>query len=63
MPVSGIEFVRGIPEELRQDAANLYDEAFGAKFAVAVPSKAARIDLLSILKNPWGMTRVNKAPL
>ncbi len=31
-----IEYRLGIPEVLRSEAGELYDEAFGAKFAVAV---------------------------
>jgi len=42
-----IEYVRGIPESLRHEAAQVYDAAFGSKFAVAVRSPDARIELLS----------------
>lgn len=41
------EFVHGIPEELRDSAARLYDSAFGEKFAAAVPDKTRRIELLA----------------
>ncbi len=47
MPEHQIEYVRGLPESLRQEAAQLYDAAFGAKIAVAVRRPAARIDLIS----------------
>ena len=42
-----VEFIVGIPEEFRTDAALLYDAAFGAKFSVAVRSEQSRIALLS----------------
>ena len=44
--MTAIEYVRGIAEVHRDDAVLLYDEAFGPKFAVAVPDVAARRDLL-----------------
>jgi ribosomal protein S18 acetylase RimI-like enzyme len=47
MDRSNIEFIVGIPEKFRHDAALLYDSAFGAKFGVAVRSKERRIELLS----------------
>lgn len=47
MDVTSVEFIVGIPEQFRYDAALLYDEAFGAKFRVAVRSKQRRIELLS----------------
>ncbi|MCG8462417.1 MAG: GNAT family N-acetyltransferase [Holophagales bacterium] len=42
-----IEIRVGIPEALRQEAAELYDEAFGAKFSVAVPDREKRLRLLA----------------
>lgn len=47
MPTVEIQYVRGIPEALRGQAAELYDAAFGAKLDLAIPNQAARIDLLS----------------
>ena len=43
----GVQYQVGIPESLRSDAAELYDEAFGAKFALAVRDRDKRILLLS----------------
>lgn len=37
----------GIPETMRPDAVALYEDAFGPKFAVAIPRESDRIDLLS----------------
>ena len=42
-----ISYQHGIPEQYRQQAAALYDSAFGAKFAVAVPDQKKRIALLA----------------
>lgn len=42
-----IVYRRGVPEDQRDEAALLYDEAFGAKFAVAVPDRARRLRLLA----------------
>lgn len=42
-----LEFIVGIPEPFRRDAAALYEEAFGAKFGVAVRSRHRRVELLS----------------
>lgn len=47
MPTPEIHYQRGIPEPLRRQAAQLYEAAFGPKFAVAIPTQAARIDLLA----------------
>ena len=47
MGESQIKFVRGIPEAMRQEAAQLYDDAFGEKFAVAISSRSSRIELLA----------------
>jgi ribosomal protein S18 acetylase RimI-like enzyme len=41
-----IDYRVGIPEALRQEAAALYDEAFGAKLALAVPDREKRVTLL-----------------
>lgn len=38
----GIKYQTGIPEELRGEVALLYDEAFGEKFALAVPDRQAK---------------------
>lgn len=42
-----IELVHGIPEAMRSSAAALYEDAFGAKFAVAIPSAQVRMALLA----------------
>ncbi|MHC4457099.1 MAG: hypothetical protein ACYS0I_08400 [Planctomycetota bacterium] len=42
-----IQYQFGIPESLRNDAAQLYDEAFGAKFSVAVRNQRKRLLLLA----------------
>ena len=42
-----IHYQTGIPESLRDEAAKLYDEAFGAKFAVAVRNDEKRMLLLA----------------
>ena len=42
-----IVYRRGVPEDKRLEAAYLYDEAFGAKFSVAIPNREERIHLLS----------------
>ena len=39
--------VHGIPSAMLDDAVALYDDAFGAKFAVAVPNTTRRLSLLS----------------
>lgn len=38
--------LHGIPEEMRNAAVAMYDEAFGAKFAVAIPNGQRRLKLL-----------------
>lgn len=43
----GIKYQTGIPEELRGEAALLYDEAFGEKFALAVPDRQKRLPMLA----------------
>jgi hypothetical protein len=47
MESEGLEFIVGIPEQFRRDAAALYEEAFGAKFGVVVRSQRRRVELLS----------------
>lgn len=42
-----LKIVHGIPESMRETAAELYDEAFGAKFALAISSKTHRLSLLA----------------
>lgn len=42
-----VELVHGIPEAMRASAAALYDDAFGSKFAVAIPSGEERAALLA----------------
>ena len=42
-----LKIVHGIPESMRETAAGLYDEAFGAKFALAISSKTHRLSLLT----------------
>ncbi len=41
-----IHYQLGIPETLRDEAVQLYDEAFGPKFAVAIKNKEKRLKLL-----------------
>ncbi|MCF6311366.1 MAG: GNAT family N-acetyltransferase [Verrucomicrobiales bacterium] len=40
-----IEYLLFLPEELRSQAAELYDEAFGKKFSLAIRSRKKRIAL------------------
>ena len=42
-----IHYQVGIPESYRYQAAQLYDQAFGEKFALAIPDKDRRIRVLS----------------
>jgi hypothetical protein len=42
-----IQYQFCIQESLRNDAAQLYDEAFGAKFSVAVRNQEKRLLLLA----------------
>ena len=44
--VGHIEIVHVIPEDLRSAAVLLYDDAFGAKFSVAISSSERRVALL-----------------
>ena len=46
-PQASIQIVHGIPEAMRSSAAGLYEDAFGAKFAVAISSSAQRVALLA----------------
>ena len=43
MNTEDITYQVGLPEEYRKAAVDLYEEAFGQKFAVAIPSKEKRI--------------------
>lgn len=47
MSDSQTEYSIGLPEQFRRQAAELYDEAFGPKFALAVPDRARRVALLA----------------
>ena len=47
MIIDGIKFQFGMPESLRNKAAQLYDTAFGAKFSLAVRNRDKRLLLLS----------------
>ncbi|WP_018693151.1 GNAT family N-acetyltransferase [Algicola sagamiensis] len=42
-----INYVTGTPEVHREEAAALYNESFGDKFAVAIPCKEKRLKLIS----------------
>ena len=42
-----ITYHLGIPEALREDAAQLYDEAFGAKLALAISNREQRLRVLA----------------
>lgn len=58
-----VEILHGIPEAMRSSAAALYDDAFGAKFAVAIPSSEARLALLADSLNlafAFGATENNR---
>ena len=43
MNTEDISYRVGLPEKYRNSAVDLYEEAFGQKFAVAIPSKEKRI--------------------
>jgi len=47
MSASDITYVHGIPDKMRSQAVSLYDDAFGQKFAVAIPNTSQRTALLS----------------
>ena len=52
-----MQYQLGIPEPLRDAAARLYDDAFGAKFSVAVRSREKRLALLAdSLTLPFAVT-------
>jgi ribosomal protein S18 acetylase RimI-like enzyme len=46
MNTDDINYYIGLPERYRDSAVDLYDEAFGQKFAVAIPSRGKRIIFL-----------------
>ena len=43
MNIEDVTYQVGLPEKYRESTVDLYEEAFGQKFAVAIPSKAKRI--------------------
>ena len=47
MNADEIIFQIGAPESLRADVVNLFEEAFGEKFSVAIPDKKKRLKVLS----------------
>ena len=47
-----ITYQNGLSEALRQEAAALYNQAFGAKLGVAIPAEADRLALLESWLNP-----------
>lgn len=47
-----VSITLGFPTKLRRDAAELYDAAFGAKLAVAIPDPAARLHILEQALDP-----------
>jgi GNAT superfamily N-acetyltransferase len=60
---TSVEIVHGIPEAMRSSAAALYDDAFGAKFAVAISSNTQRLALLADSLNlafAFGATENNR---
>lgn len=64
MDNEGLEFIVGIPEQFRRDAAALYEEAFGAKFGVAVRSQRRRVELLSeSFHLEFGIAAISKGTL
>lgn len=44
---ASVQILQGIPEGMRSTAVELYDDAFGGKFAVAISSKEQRLALLA----------------
>jgi hypothetical protein len=46
MNIKDINYQVGLPEEYRDSAVDLYEEAFGQKFSLAIPSKEKRITFL-----------------
>ncbi|MCH8499506.1 MAG: GNAT family N-acetyltransferase [Marinobacter sp.] len=47
-----ITIQQGFPDALRSSAAELYDAAFGAKLAIAIPDPASRMAVLKVGFNP-----------
>ncbi|MFT6976182.1 MAG: ribosomal protein S18 acetylase RimI-like enzyme [Bermanella sp.] len=43
MKIDNIKYSLGLPEKYRDSAVDLYDEAFGQKFSIAIPSREKRI--------------------
>jgi len=59
-----IQYQIGIPESLREEAAHLYDEAFGAKLSVAVPNQSKRRALLATsLVLPFAVVAITRGHL
>jgi ribosomal protein S18 acetylase RimI-like enzyme len=48
----GLTITRGFPDALRSDVAVLYDAAFGAKIAIAIPDAAIRLRVLAEAFDP-----------
>lgn len=44
--MSDIHYQQGFADELREQAARLYDQAFGSKLGLAIPEQAVRLRLL-----------------
>jgi GNAT superfamily N-acetyltransferase len=44
--MSDIHYQQGFADELREQAAQLYDQAFGSKLGLAIPEQAVRLRLL-----------------
>ncbi len=60
---TSVEILHGIPDAMRSSAAALYDDAFGAKFAVAISSREQRLALLADSLNlafAFGATENNR---
>lgn len=49
---SMIEISQGFPDELRSNAATLYDASFGAKISIAIPDARKRLAILAEAFNP-----------
>ena len=61
---AGISYQVGLPEALRTEAAALYDEAFGAKFSVAIKDTEQRIQLLAdTLMLPYALAAISEGKL
>lgn len=52
MNLSIVSYHTGLPEQYKQDAVLLYEEAFGNKFSVAVKDYKQRINLIDSCMNP-----------